>query len=285
MRRREFVGLIAGAAQAWPLIARAQRTGKPHRVALILSTSPVSSMTGAEPINPAVRAFVQALRSLGYVEGQSLILEHRSAEGRFERFSEIAAELVGLGVDVIVAGRTDIPNAVARVTRTVPIVMAGSFNPVEAGPVASLAQPGGNITGLTANSGPEIDAKRLQLLKEAVPAVSRIAFLGTKSDWESPEGKSVRAVAPRLGVTLVRAEHTPTDYAGAFALISRERLQAMFVSTDRANFANGQLIANFARDQLLPGRIFLPRNGGGRRATVLQCQPSRPLRPRRWICR
>jgi len=101
-----------------------------------------------------------------------------------------------------------IPKEVARVTRTVPIVMAGSYNPVEAGLVASLARPGGNITGLTANSGPEIEAKRLQLLKEVTPAVSRIAFLGLKSDWESPEGKSVGAVTPRLGITLVHAEHT-----------------------------------------------------------------------------
>ena len=83
--------------------------------------------------------------------------------------------------------------------------------------------------------------------------VSRIAFLGLKSDWESPEGKSVRAVAPRLGITVVHAEHTPTEYGGAFALISRERLEAVFVSSDRANFANGQLIADFARAQRPPG--------------------------------
>ena len=93
----------------------------------------------------------------------------------------------------------------------------------------------------------------MQLLKEAAPVVSRIAFLGLKSDWESPEGKSVRAVAPRLGITVVHAEHTPTEYGGAFALISRERLEAMFVSSDRANFANGQLIADFARAQRPPG--------------------------------
>src|SRR5262245_57573129 len=253
MKRRELIGLFGAAALAWPLAARGQRTGKIHRVGLILSTSPVASMIGADPRNPAARAFVHALRSLGYEEGQNLTLERRSAEGRFERFSEIGAELAGLGVEVIVAGRNDIPKEVARVTRTVPIVMAGSYNPVEAGLVASLARPGGNITGLTANSGPEIEAKRLQLLKEATPAVSRIAFLGLKSDWESPEGKSVRAVAPRLGITLVHAEHTPTEYGGAFALISRERLEAMFVSRDRANFSNGQLIANFARDQRVAG--------------------------------
>jgi putative ABC transport system substrate-binding protein len=151
MKRREFITLLGGAA-AWPLAARAQQT-KVHRVGLILSTSPVASMSGANPSNPAARAFVHALRSLGYEEGQNLILERRSAEGRFERFSEIGAELAGLGVDVIVAGRSDIPKEVARVTRTVPIVMAGSYNPVEAGLVASIARPGGNTPQGGGSSG------------------------------------------------------------------------------------------------------------------------------------
>ena len=142
MRRREFIGFLGGAAVVWPLAARAQQTGKVYRVGLIITTSPVSEMAGPDPINPPVRGFVHGLRDLGYVEGQNLVLERRSAEGKFERFGEIVAELVGRRTDVIAT-----PGIVAkeakRVTTAVPIVMTGSVDPVRAGIVTSLARPGG----------------------------------------------------------------------------------------------------------------------------------------------
>jgi hypothetical protein len=111
--------------------------------------------------------------------------------------------------------------AAKRVTSVVPIVMAATGSPVEAGLVASLARPGGNITGFTTDAGSEIDAKRLQMLKEALPEVIRIAYLGVKNDWDGPQGTSVRAAARLLAVTLVHAVHTPTHYADAFALVAR----------------------------------------------------------------
>jgi putative ABC transport system substrate-binding protein len=192
------------------------------------------------------------LRALGYVEGQNLVLERRSAEGRFERFGEIVAELVSRKVDVIVTV-SSMANEVKRVTNTVPIVMATSVDPVGGGIVASLARPGGNITGLTTNPGPEFGAKQLQLLKEALPDASRVAFLGLANDWESHEGKAVRAAARTLGVTLVHAEHTPIHYADAFALITRDRPDALFVTRNSANYANRQLIADFAVERRMPG--------------------------------
>jgi putative ABC transport system substrate-binding protein len=141
--------------------------------------------------------FVHALRTLGYVEGQNLILERRSAEGQFERYAEIFSELVRLKVDVIVTIRNAMAQQARAVTATVPIVMATSSDPVGAGLVRSLGRPGGNITGFTLSVGSEIEAKRLQLLKEMLPGAVRVAYLGMKGDedWEGPEGKAVRAAA------------------------------------------------------------------------------------------
>jgi putative ABC transport system substrate-binding protein len=194
-----------------PLDVAAQQAGKVYRVGLILTTSPVSEMAGPEPVHPPTRAFLHTLRSLGYVEGQNLVFERRSAEGKFERFTEIVAELVRLKTDVIVTVGTPLAQAAKQVTTTVPIVVARSDSPVEAGLVASLGRPGGNITGLTTNTGPEIEGKRLELLKDALPKISRVAHLRIKTDWEGPLGEGVKAAAKVLNVTLLHAEHTPTS--------------------------------------------------------------------------
>src|SRR5262245_4284689 len=139
MRRREFIALVGGAA-VWPLSAGAQQARQVYRVGLILGVSPVVEMAGAEPVHPPTRAFIHALRDLGYVESQNLELERRSAEGKRERFGEIVSELIGRKVDVIVTGGVnELTQAAQRVTNTVPIVMANSTDPVEAGIVASLA--------------------------------------------------------------------------------------------------------------------------------------------------
>jgi ABC transporter substrate binding protein len=194
MRRRAFITLLGGAAALAPLSAEAQQGGKVHRVGLIATTSPVWELAGPDPVNPAVRAFVQGLRVLGYVEGQNLILERRSAEGQFERFGAIVAELVRLRADVIVTAGDPMAKVAKGITPTVPIVMASSTNPVGEGLVQSIARPGGNITGLTTLVGPEIEAKRLELLRAMLPGISRVAYLGSKEDkdWESPWGQSVR---------------------------------------------------------------------------------------------
>ena len=252
MRRRELIIGLGGVVAGWPLGAGAQQGGKVHRVGLIFSNSPVSEMVGPDPIHPLARTFVHTLRALGYVEGQNLAFEHRSAEGRFERFGEIVAELVGRKVDVIVTV-SSMANEAKRVTHAVPIVMATSVDPVRDGIVASLARPGGHITGLTTDPGPEFGAKQLQLLKEALPDASRVAFFGLASDWESDEGKAVRAGARTVGVTLAHAEHTPIHYGDAFARITQDRPNALFVARNSANYANRQLIASFAVEHRMPG--------------------------------
>jgi putative tryptophan/tyrosine transport system substrate-binding protein len=263
MRRRAFISLLGGAV-AWPLAARGQQTGKVNRVALIFTTSPVSEMAGPEPIHPVARSFVQGLRALGYLEGQNLVLEHRSAEGKFERFPEIIRELVSIKVDVIVTVTNAMTRAAKDVTRTVPIVMAYSVSPVEHGLVQSLSRPGGNVTGLTMNVGSAIPGKQLQLLKELLPRVSRVAVLYSKEEV-AEEAQSGQTAGRELGIKVLPAEHTPTDYNDAFAFIAREHPDAMVVGASAANVANRHLIVEFAAQGRLPAmyasREFV--NAGG----------------------
>jgi putative tryptophan/tyrosine transport system substrate-binding protein len=249
-RRRAFITLIGGAA-GWPLVARAQQTGRVYRVALVFTTSPVSEMAGPDPIHPLARSFVQGLAALGYLQGQNLALEPRSAEGKFERFPAIIRELVALKVDVVVTVANPLTQAAKEVTTTVPIVMAYSVSPVEHGMVQSLNLPGGNVTGLAMNVGTEIPGKQLQLLKELLPRISRVAFLHSKE--QEAEGVQIgEAAAQKLGITLLPAEHTPTDYTDAFAFITREHPDALVVGASAVNVANRHLIVDFASRMRLP---------------------------------
>jgi putative tryptophan/tyrosine transport system substrate-binding protein len=254
MHRRVFLFGIAFGLATWSLAAKAQQAGKVYRVGLIFTTSPVSEMAGPEPVNPAARVFVRSLRALGYVEGQNLILERRSAEGRYERFGDIVAELVRLKADVIVTVGDSMARVAKAVTTTVPIVMVVSSDPVGAGVVRSLAQPGGNITGLTLFVGPEIAAKRLELLRDALPGVSRIVWFGSKEikEWESPFGESLRRAARVLGVTLLPVEYMAHQYTEAFTLISRARADALYVTEAAGAFADRALIVDFATRARLP---------------------------------
>ena len=198
------------------------------------------------------RSFLKGLRALGYVEGTNLLLEWRSAEGRFERFPEIIQELVSIKVDVIVTVTNPMTRAAKDVTQTVPIVMAGSQNPVEEGLIQSLARPGGNITGLTQYTYSEILLKRVQLVKELLPSMSRIAFLQSKAEALAEWKQIAEAANRELGVESLLAEHTPSDYADAFALIARERPDALLVANSAANLANLRLIVEFATRIKLP---------------------------------
>jgi len=250
MRRRDFITLLSGAA-VWPFAARAQERGRIYRVALVFTTSPVSEMAGPDPIHPLARSFVHGLHALGYVQGQNLELEPRSAEGKFERFPEIIRELVSIKVDVIVTVANPMTQAARDATRTIPIVMAYSVSPVEHGVVQSLNRPGGNVTGLTMNVGSEIPGKQLQLLKELLPRISRVAFLHSKE--QVAEGvQNGETAARELGIELLRAEHTPTDYTNAFALIAREHPDALLVGASAVNVANRHLIVEFAAESRLP---------------------------------
>jgi len=255
--RRQFLA-AAGALVAAPL-ARAQRNGKPHRVAFILHASPLAKMQGPEPPHPIVRAFIHELRSLGYVEGRNLILERRTAEGHPERYVEIFTELARAGTQVIVAlgGREPFKRACDAVSPT-PIVMFAGGLPVKYGLAKSLSHPGGNVTGLMYWVGPEIEAKRLQLFKEAMPSLVRLSYLVPKGSWEDPPVVAVRDAAEKLGLELLRAEYTPPDPDAGFAAIEAQKPNALFISPYPALYAYRQKVVRFARKLRLPDSYAHP---------------------------
>ncbi|HKF08277.1 MAG TPA: ABC transporter substrate-binding protein [Xanthobacteraceae bacterium] len=199
MKRRDFITLLGGAA-AWPLAARAQQGAKIPRIGYLVTGWPQSPDT-LTPID----AFRRGLRQLGYVENENIAIEYRFAEGEIERFPTLAAELVRLNVDLIVAGNTPAAIAAREATATIPIVGVAMGDPVGDGLIASLARPGGNVTGLTFLA-PELTAKRLQLLKDALPNVTRVAALWQPGAYAerttSNMVKATEAVARTLGVRL-----------------------------------------------------------------------------------
>ena len=230
-----------------PLAAEAQQPAKVVRIGFLNPSTPSATSHFLE-------AFRQGLRELGYVEGKSIILERRYAEGRVERLPDLAAELVRLKVDVILAGLNPTIQAVKRATTTIPIVMATSVDPVGAGLVASLARPGGNITGLS-NLGHELSGKLLELLKGAVPRVSRVAFLGNPDVPHSTLAFRETQVAARvLGVELQLVEvRGKAEFESAFSAMTREHAGALIVHTPMALFfAHRKQIADLAVKNRLP---------------------------------
>jgi putative ABC transport system substrate-binding protein len=250
LERRRALITACGLVAALPG-ARGQPTRAPYRVALVFTTTRVADMAGPEPTHPGVRMFLETLRASGY-DARNLVYEPRSAEADYARYAEIFADLAQLKTDVIVTVGDDMTRAAQQATSTIPIVMAFSTAPVEAGVVQSLARPGGNVTGLMTNPAPELEAKRLQLLKEAVPAIKRVAFLGLQSEWEDRLARSVRAAAPGLGIALSWAESRPNDYATAFAEISRNRPDAVFVAHSPVNFGHRNAIVESIAKARLP---------------------------------
>src|SRR5712691_6428238 len=196
MERRAFVVGI-GAILAAPLAADGQPAGKHWRIGWLSDGSP-------GPVAPLRQAFLEGLRDLGYSEGQNITLEDRFAEGRIDRLPDLVAELVQLNVDVIVTrGGVPATNAAKHVTSTIPIVMSYSGDPVSTGLVASLSRPGGNVTGLTV-ADPDITARRLQLLQEAAPKISRVAVLYHPTFPATILGmKDAQVAAPKLGLTVL----------------------------------------------------------------------------------
>lgn len=236
-----------------PMGADGQQAKGVHHVALVFYGTPLANMTGPEPAERLVRVFLHALRDLGYVEGRNLVLERRSLEGRPERAATVAAELVRLKVDVIVSASNQITHAAKDATASIPIVMLGNAAPVQEGLVASLARPGGNVTGLAYDPGAdEIDAKRLELLKEMVPGMSRVAYLGTKFSWQLPAAKRAQAAARAFGLTLFHAELTADDVPSAFLVVTSGRADAILVAGGASTYALRHRIIELAAHSRLP---------------------------------
>ena len=234
----------------WPAVASAQQPRRIPRVAWIATTSPVSELAGPNPVNPVAKAFVRGLRDLGYIDGTNIIIEWRSAEGKLAHLETIVRQLID-HVDVIVAPVNPVTKAAKSVTTTVPIVMSGNAIPLEWGFVESLGRPGGNITGLTSDTSFEIHAKRLEMLKELVPELKRLAWLGPDIH---PSTRGFMTTTMRtLGLDLVMAEPSAlNDYASAFAAITAGQAQAILLGGTAWNFANRHSIVEFAARSHLP---------------------------------
>src|SRR5262245_4953322 len=272
MRRREFIALLGGAAVAWPLAATAQTQPKIPRVGYASGSTPATNKRNIE-------AFRQGLTELGYVEGQTIVLEFRWAEGRSERMSELMAELVGLKVDVLVT--TSNPGALAakNATQTIPIVMV-AVDPVGLGLVASLSRPGGNVTGLSYYTE-AISGKRLELLKEVVPGLARVGVLRNPLVPSHPVyWKDSEVAAQRLGVALEALEvRGPEDFEAALAAVKQRNAQALLVFDDILAYAFRSRITALAASNRLPamyGFREFPDDGG-----LISYGPSQPDLSRR----
>jgi putative ABC transport system substrate-binding protein len=249
MRRREFITLLGGAATAWPLVARAQqRPTKIPRIGIIDDA-------------PIWDHFRKALHDLGYVEGQNIVIEYRAAQGEPARLVQAARELAGIPVDVIVEFGSTAARAAQMATTTIPIVMISIGDPVRAGFIASLARPGGNMTGNTI-LGPDLSPKRLQLLKEVIPSVSRAAFL-----WNPDNASNVvirdelQAAMPKLGMSLISvAVRSTSEFDTAFAAMLREHPDALLMTNDPFHQLHIQKIIAFLAENRIPGMFQTREN-------------------------
>jgi len=248
MQRREFITLLGGTVATWPLAVRAQQpAGRVYRVGYF-------GFGSREQGIHLSNAFEEGLRSLGYRVGENVVIDYRFANRQLERLPALAAELVRLGVDVIVTGAHQNSVAAMKATTTIPIVMTNSVDPVGAGLVASLARPGGNVTGFGVDAGDEIFGKRLELLKETLPNLSRVGVLWNP-DFAPNRSRltSMREATRALGLTLVPAEARGLDaLEQAFATMVRERAQAFVVFGDPLLFNNRGQIGVVALRNRLP---------------------------------
>jgi ABC-type uncharacterized transport system substrate-binding protein len=231
VRRREFITLLGGAAVAWPLAARAQQPERMRRIGFLGG--------GTVSLQPIYNGLLQGMRELGYREGKDFVVEWRLAEGQYERFTEFAAEMVRLKVEVIVVSTPAGIRPTQQATSTIPIVMGYSTDPIGSGFVTSLARPGGNVTGL-ASSLDDIVPKQIELLASAVPGLSRVGLLVNPGNPNTPPVlKSAQASARQAGFVLVAVEaQTPSELEAAFVTLTKERVGAVIVIADA--FFNSQ---------------------------------------------
>ena len=247
MRRRTFLATVSGGLLAAPLAAESQQAGKVWRVGYF-------GLNSARDIQGLLEQFRAGLRERGWKEGENLVIEYRWAEGKIGRVPTLAEDIVRAGVDVIVTPTEPTILPVSRVTATIPIVMVAAADPVGGRLIRSLARPGGNITGLVTYS-PELGPKRLELLREAVPRLSRVAIL-----WNGDNPAKLREVvdtadaARQLGITVERipVRGDPPDLHGAFSIMQRRQIQATIVLGDAYIFGHRQAIATLAASGRVP---------------------------------
>ena len=238
--------LVAAMLLCVALTAEAQQPARIHRIGILIPTSESN-------LSARVEAFRQRLRELGYVEGKNIFIEYRYADGKLERLPDLADELVRLKVDVIVTPGGSAILAAKKASATIPMVFAAAPDPVGSGLVSSLARPGGNITGLSMMA-PDLEGKRLELLKEAFPKVARVAFLRDRSGARGNLALTeMEAAAKALGLKLLSLEvRSLDDFEGAFARAKKERAQALITTPGGLIFTQQRRVLDFAAKNLLP---------------------------------
>ena len=257
MKRREFITFIGVTATAWALAARAQQRAKMRRVAIINPTmKPEDMRIGGDP---NFTVFFEEIKRLGYVEGVNLTVDRYSAEGRFDRFPEIAHEVVATRPDVIYGVSDTLTLALKSETRTIPIV-AWTGDPVARGIVSSLARPGGNITGLSIAAGPEFTSKRLQLFVEAVGKLSNVRVLATPAAWESPAYRALREAAERMKIPLRLEPLQPpineAEYRRVFDAMQRDHVDGVLIDPGPESYTNRHLLGRLAQQYRLPATTY-----------------------------
>jgi putative ABC transport system substrate-binding protein len=245
LKRREFL-LLLGSAAAWPLASRAEQSASLPRVGFM------GNSTEALETN-LVASFREGLRELGYHEARNIVVEYRWAGGKYERFPTLIAELLAAKVDVIVTAGTPASMAVKKATTTVPLVMVAVGDPVGVGLVPSLARPGGNLTGLS-SIAPDLEGKRLELLREVVPKLSHVGvFFNPANLFHTVSMQNARKAAEAFGITLLTLRVSVSqDLDGAFAIILKEKPAALLVLADRVYLHERKRMMDFALQHHLP---------------------------------
>jgi putative tryptophan/tyrosine transport system substrate-binding protein len=250
MRRRGFIaGLLVAATMGR---AQAQQTGKVYRIAIVSPATPVGELTENGGL-PFWRAFFEELRRLGYVEGQNIVIDRFS--GRTDRYPELVREVVRRNPDLIWVSTPRLTLDFKAATATIPIAAFAS-DPIAYGIVASLARPGGNITGVAGDTALDVSGKRLALLKQTIPTLSKVGYLTTRTSWEGPGGAALREMAQRVGVSLIGPPLDgliqEAEFRRVFAAMAQAGVEALFVSGESEIFANRRLIVELANKARLP---------------------------------
>jgi len=246
MQRREFITLLSGIVAAWPLAARAQQPAKIPRIGFLGNSTATMEANLIGPLR-------DGLRELGYEEGRNVIIEFRWADGKYDQFTALVAELLAAKVDVIITAGTPATLAIKKATSTVPLVFIAVGDPVGTGVVPNLGRPGGNITGLS-SIAPDLEGKRLELLREVVPKLSHVAFfLNPANAFHTASMRQARVAAQSLGIKLQPMEVNKSEQLdGAFASIVKEKPDALLILADRVFLHNRKRMMEFAIQQRLP---------------------------------
>jgi putative tryptophan/tyrosine transport system substrate-binding protein len=261
MRRREFIGVLSGSALAWPIAARSQQPTKMYRLAIVHPSAPVADLTEETTHGTFYPFFFKALRQLGYAEGQNLAVERWTAEGRPERYEEIASDVIASKPDVVFVptGRMTLP--FKHLTSTLPMVVLVGSDPIQMGIVENLSHPGANITGFTTEAGPEFLGKIFQILRDLKPALKKVGFLAPSQAWSAWQ-PVILATSQSMGISVVgptvESPFSEQEHRSSLTSMIDDGIEALVVSTAFETVAHRSMIIQLVQDHRLPAIYPLP---------------------------